>query len=1610
MTDKNTLISSMFSKVKDKKGKKQVTFLQSIGNIKYKYTLFKAKDDGCYHKNYVTGFSLIDRSNSMIFHVLDDEFGMFLYDVLNNNEFDFESTPDELKDMNFVAVKKLQKVVFISFEETNVNKYFLCEHYGDTTRVLNNLYNIFNWFEKNFVFEEKRLNINYIRFFQSMFGGYGEFLPSLFKAFYISDSSYELKPDGLDIILDILFSYFGVTTLSDIRRKISFNTELFYQFTNQGIYMKELDSHSHLYCLPSYLRGNILNYVINDSYYDNLKDIFKYERENINEDDNFVFNQNLFMQSLRVKEENIKLVVYENRDNKNLEYAPTFIKVKEEAQFDKFRKIVSALIKGNLISNASVIYSPAENSYYLSDYTDYSNQIKLCDYVKTIVGNQDELCNLLLMVKNAFSDKADIKQKVFIKEAETYLENLSINKQTGEIKFTNIAKISFAKEKGYTSFYYQLCMMQIVESFLSYSNMTAKELYKCDFAKLFSQSFMSSIIDYLNTKQYKDKGMIGKLRGTLIKDDVGKIEFLENIDLADENLLQRISLNPSYKYMFPLISASVEKAKMRISASKTARHVALDDFMEFVTKHKDLTLSRRLIDKLTSCPNMQNFLIPEKLILSKDIHNEKNYIVIGVIWSKNKLYRLSDLIATKEITTKNIYSTVVLNTMKMYELYYIAVDKLKRGICSLLVDDNYNIVIDCNSYTSINDVTGRIKSQNIYYTDIMRLIVKEYGDKLEKFTYFTHGQLFKNLENYIWEEAFDRIRFCTEHDRLYLQGEMCEECEEVYVLKDQSTSLEFLLEMCNGKYEYFNLNSNRVLSSGISQDIQGVLWRTNKNVNKTAADRVRVGIQNGIYKKFIALVPNKIVIQDYDGDREKYGILLDNYDFSNMVEIYKFNYIQRLKVVLMIYKKILPYIEDGSFVTKTGSIFFTMFMDKEHKGEFIFPNLPLLDTICIAFGNADEKQKGKEITLKILSEFLYNYLLSDEGFCVEMKKNDPLLSMVLKSIKNCDFHEKYIRAYLATKDAYCNVHGVHFSSSDKLCPECIAEGIDIKNILVLDKTYYNDLKAKSSDFEGGEANLYFNDDGTIDKIFNDEVDISFKSKVLGKALQKEEAFKAFNEDNEDIKFASIYKLLYSFENGILNLEGYRQECIADSYKISSFKDKNFVEEKGYTKKDIIQILIKVCKGIEFLHSIGGFIGDLNGGNILIKDKSVYFIDKDGMSFDDVKNYVYTNLYIYPSSAENKNITKEDDWYSLAIQAFYYLTYSHPFRGVCDKPSVPKNELERMKKGYSVLGNHGIIPPSVSVGWDLMPSKLVGFFLNTFEGTKRESMLETLDMYLKYIDKNEMDFREIIRKGDVKHNITENIYIDTQGLLYFKEKSICTGIQEGKIYVINDNVLILTNTETLVVNDKTGNAYMLDKSYESIKYVYYNRIYYTLNNDTNIYIDEFDLKSKNISTYVLKRKTQNKVCAINGYRNDKFVIVEENSIDNTYDIYCNMIKVCALPQNEFYNKAEVDILHDEITDKWLIIMLSENNIIGIVIDKNGEYMKFDLRIENDFSPVFAFYKNVLYFVGEKKIYMYSTSKNELKSVYCSLSMPFTSIKRKDNKFVIINQKAYAYEKS
>ena len=155
------------------------------------------------------------------------------------------------------------------------------------------------------------------------------------------------------------------------------------------------------------------------------------------------------------------------------------------------------------------------------------------------------------------------------------------------------------------------------------------------------------------------------------------------------------------------------------------------------------------------------------------------------------------------------------------------------------------------------------------------------------------------------------------------------------------------------------------------------------------------------------------------------------------------------------------------------------------------------------------------------------------------------------------------------------------------------------------------------------------------------------------------------------------------------------------------------------------------EGIETLHKKADiFIGDLNGGNVLFdKNKKVYFLDFDGMGIDEIVPEYLTTSFVDPRFQKNNKFGKENDWYSFAIQAFYYLTHVHPFKGryivIVNGEEKDMDMITRKEQKISLLGKHGIKIPDIAEPWNWMEKELQEKFLEIFEGDDRESIVPLL---------------------------------------------------------------------------------------------------------------------------------------------------------------------------------------------------------------------------------------------------------------------------------------------
>ena len=1272
--------------------------------------------------------------------------------------------------------------------------------------------------------------------------------------------------------------------------------------------------------------------------------------------------------------------------------------IKNSDEIDGIKDVLLALRKKKLIQAYRFIYSLQTNNCYIMYDNDLEIRKTLRKHVDEIGSDETKMLKLLLLINNTFISNGDIRKNLYFDKSKSTLDYLYVTDNGSSVWFNDIASISSLKTETCTEFRYPLAIMQSIEKFINNNGIDVEDIYKCKFMKLFSASFARDIINYLKTQECTSRGVIGKLKNTLSEEHESRIEFLENIssnsEMADRiTFFSGINMNEAMKQIVNNQKVAAEENGKSINT----RYVSLGAQVKSVVEKDAIFLSESAINKLFYHFNLTNklaLLIPEKLIISKDFTNDENYQIIGIVWTRSKLYSFSHLIKERLIDVSQMYK-VITNLLCLHKGYGYSISKGIGGVDAVLIDDDFNVVFNCACLNKTSDLFAKNgKGLKKYYKYITKVLEEQFSDYLDGFSFFSYENIyFDDSSTEELKKCINLIQLCQEHKKWYAPFSMCPECEKIYTVTSTLDKREKLYFSGVGDFE---------------QNEEGRILR----MCKINVCEVKAGIENGIYEKFGMLAPKKITFEGpYNfARRVASGIEYDNYDFSNVLELDSFKTIHRLKVVLVLYKKLLPHILVGSFIAKDKRIFTTMFMDKTMKGKIIIPNLHLLKCRLILSSNLKEQAIAIKNTKELFASFLVKYITSDLFLGNEFEKGNEHLKRIIEDIKNYDFNEHSIREYLKTKDCYCKVHGIYYSSEDLICPECVKAGILKEVVTIYDKEYFEELKLHEPDYEGGEANLYFCENSQVQKIFNDDVDLAFKTRIIGKALQKAKQLESFNNEHDDIKFVPINRVLFSRENNVLKLEGYTEECINDSFKISSLREKEFVADLGYERQDIIEILIKVCKGIKFLHSIGGFIGDLNGGNILIKDKKVYIIDLDGMSFDEVKNCVYTNMYIYPPSAESKNITAADDWYSFAIQAFYYLTYSHPFRGVCEKRNIPVNEVERMKEGYSVLGKHGIKTPNISIGWDFMPNYMIDFFIKTFEGNKRENMLPILTSFLQKITKNMLRFKKITRSRDVGVSITENSYIDADYNFIYKEEIKLKLHEDVRVKMCGDNFIIFCNNCTYVFNDKTGNLCRFYKTYTAnLFYAKDNKIYYTTEDKSGIFVDELH-KNGEITTNNVKKTTTNVILNFTVSKDDELVFVESNDLEKTVDIYFNMIKITGVPKILVPDETKILISYDEVHNKWMVICCGET-ATGITFDKaeNGAYNVITFP-----EPILSathFFGNVLYYIENGKICYYNVNKETLSKKECDVANHNSRVQREGNKFVINNEEAsYMYFKS
>lgn len=153
--------------------------------------------------------------------------------------------------------------------------------------------------------------------------------------------------------------------------------------------------------------------------------------------------------------------------------------------------------------------------------------------------------------------------------------------------------------------------------------------------------------------------------------------------------------------------------------------------------------------------------------------------------------------------------------------------------------------------------------------------------------------------------------------------------------------------------------------------------------------------------------------------------------------------------------------------------------------------------------------------------------------------------------------------------------------------------------------------------------------------------------------------------------------------------------------------------------EVVRVYGEVAQTVAQLHARGVVVGDLNDGNVVLTRTSPGFtpwlIDADSMQLPGHPCVVAHERFLDPrlygvDLTKNAALSKESDWYALAVLLFASLVCLHPYGGA--HPSHP-TMLRRAEARHSVLRGDVKLPAS-AFRPDVLSDDALAYFEGVFE--------------------------------------------------------------------------------------------------------------------------------------------------------------------------------------------------------------------------------------------------------------------------------------------------------
>lgn len=169
-------------------------------------------------------------------------------------------------------------------------------------------------------------------------------------------------------------------------------------------------------------------------------------------------------------------------------------------------------------------------------------------------------------------------------------------------------------------------------------------------------------------------------------------------------------------------------------------------------------------------------------------------------------------------------------------------------------------------------------------------------------------------------------------------------------------------------------------------------------------------------------------------------------------------------------------------------------------------------------------------------------------------------------------------------------------------------------------------------------------------------------------------------------------------------------------------------EQSMTANDAVAIFRDIVTTLEALHARSIVVGDLNDGNIVLTQDaktslwSPSFIDADSMQLPGHPCVVAHERFLDPKLygidlSKTAALSKDSDWYALAVMLFASLTFVHPYGGA--HASYP-TMLRRAEARHSILRGD-VKLPNAALRPDVLADDALAWFHAVFERDSRQPM-------------------------------------------------------------------------------------------------------------------------------------------------------------------------------------------------------------------------------------------------------------------------------------------------